>query len=88
MDTTDAQTDAHRVALERAEFVSWQEGRAFEAGLNPREKMLRETLSKISGLAGSCVVQRVPSDDALIAEHIEEIRDMALAALKMTESAR
>ena len=39
-------------------------------------------LREIAGIAGACVTQRAPSDDRIIAEHIEEIRDLAWAALE------
>lgn len=42
---------------------------------------LVEALEKIMGIAGCCVSQRIPSDDKIIADHIEEIYDNARAAL-------
>lgn len=50
--------------------------------IEAREERLIETLRQIAGIARCCVVQRVPSDDKIIAEHIEEISDMAEAAIK------
>ena len=39
---------------------------------------LRKALEQIRGHLGACIVQRIPSDDAIIFEHIE-------AAYKLTE---
>lgn len=39
-----------------------------------------KALEQIAGILGACVVQRSPSDDKIIAEHIEECRDIASAA--------
>lgn len=47
-----------------------------------REERLIETLRQIAGIAGCCIVQRLPTDDKIIADHIEEISDMAEAAIK------
>lgn len=43
---------------------------------------LRAALAKIDALASAAVAQRAPSDDKIIAEHIEAVRDVARAALK------
>ena len=46
-------------------------------------KELLAALREINGLAHSCVLQRAPSDDQIIAEHIEEVRDIARAAISL-----
>ena len=42
---------------------------------------LRFALNEINGHAHCCVIQRVPSDDNIIAEHIAEIERLAKKAL-------
>lgn len=46
---------------------------------------LRAALAEIAGLAGACIAQHHPNDDRIIAEHIVEMREIARAALKVTE---
>lgn len=50
--------------------------------------ILQAALQKILGLAHTCAVQRALSDDALIAEKVERIRDIARAALRAAGAGR
>lgn len=43
-----------------------------------------EALRKIKIIAHVCAVQRLPTDDKIIADHIEEIRDIATQAIAPT----
>ena len=44
-------------------------------------KRMHDVLLEIYGYAQSAVSQRAPSDDAIIAEHIERVRDIARDAM-------
>ena len=52
-----------------------------DAALRRERDALRAALLEIYAHAHCAVRQRAPSDDAIIAEHIEAVRDIARAAL-------
>lgn len=47
-----------------------------------RAERMEETMREIAAIAHVCVIQRVPSDDKIIADHIEEIEQLAKKALR------
>jgi len=51
------------------------------------DPQLLDLLREIHSLAHSAVTQRAPSDDAIIAEHIQTVRDLAKVAIKLAEAA-
>jgi len=51
------------------------------AALKAERDRLRTSLRLIQSRAQSCVTQRAESDDKIIADHIEQVRDIARAAL-------
>jgi hypothetical protein len=46
--------------------------------------ILRAALAEIEAVAGACVAQRAPSDDAIISDHIVEMKVLAQSALAWT----
>lgn len=51
------------------------------ARIKAERDRMRTSLRLIQSRAQSCVTQRAESDDKIIADHIEQVRDIARAAL-------
>lgn len=50
-----------------------------------RAEQMEAAMREIAAIAHVCVIQRLPSDDKIIADHIEEIERLAKAALRRVD---
>ena len=76
------------LTTERAAIIAlnnmgdWIDAQKTITQLRRELETLRHAIEDIGGLAHTCSIQRSPSDDALIADHIESIASIAACTLQ------